>query len=263
MFTKPFKLKLPTPEQALPGRAQKMPVPSAHFVNGAPLDLSADARLQEAIFGLGCFWGAEQMFWQTPGVVSTSVGYAGGVTPNPTYEEVCSRRARVTPKWCASSTIRRRSATTICCACSGKATIRRRGCARAATSARSTARRSTTPSDEQRDAAEASRDAYQRRAERARATATSRPRSHPRRRSISPRNITSSTWRRIRNGYCGHGGTGVTCPVGVSRSVKAGLRRVTGRPEGRPFARNSSGSSPSHLLGGGALRRFSPNRRIA
>src|SRR5918912_1145253 len=90
MFTsKPFKMKLPTPQQALPGRQQPLRVSDKHFVNGAPLEPKEPA-LKQALFGLGCFWGAERMFWQTPGVVSTSVGYAGGYTPNPTYEEVCS-----------------------------------------------------------------------------------------------------------------------------------------------------------------------------
>ena len=67
-----------------------MPVPARHFVNGAPLEGPLPAGLQEAVFALGCFWGAEKSFWQTPGVVSTAVGYAGGQTPNPTYREVCS-----------------------------------------------------------------------------------------------------------------------------------------------------------------------------
>ncbi len=77
--------------EALPGRQEPMRVPPRHFVHGAPLEGKA-AGLEEAVFGLGCFWGAEKRFWQTPGVVSTSVGYAGGSTPNPTYEEVCSGR---------------------------------------------------------------------------------------------------------------------------------------------------------------------------
>jgi peptide-methionine (S)-S-oxide reductase len=84
------KLKMPSPEQALPGRAQRMMVPKAHFVNAAPLEPPFPADTELALFALGCFWGAERKFWQTPGVVSTSVGYAGGFTPNPTYEEVCS-----------------------------------------------------------------------------------------------------------------------------------------------------------------------------
>ena len=83
---------LPLPDQALPGRAAPMPVPVQHFVNGAPLRPPFPGHVQEAVFGLGCFWGAERKFWQAPGVVSTAVGYAGGSTPNPTYEEVCTGR---------------------------------------------------------------------------------------------------------------------------------------------------------------------------
>jgi peptide-methionine (S)-S-oxide reductase len=86
-----FKKKtMVKPEDALPGRAERMPVPAKHFVNGAPLEPPFPAGLEQAVFGLGCFWGAEKLFWLTPGVYTTAVGYAGGVTPNPTYEEVCS-----------------------------------------------------------------------------------------------------------------------------------------------------------------------------
>jgi peptide-methionine (S)-S-oxide reductase len=84
------KLRLPSAAEALPGRAQTMPVPAQHFINGHPLCAPFAARLREAIFGMGCFWGAERRFWQTPGVYTTAVGYAGGSTPNPSYEEVCS-----------------------------------------------------------------------------------------------------------------------------------------------------------------------------
>ncbi|WP_349616371.1 peptide-methionine (S)-S-oxide reductase MsrA [Azotobacter salinestris] len=84
------KLALPDPAQALPGRAEAMPVPAAHYVNGHPLKPPFPAGLRQAVFGLGCFWGAERRFWQQPGVWSTAAGYAGGFTPNPTYEEVCS-----------------------------------------------------------------------------------------------------------------------------------------------------------------------------
>jgi len=84
------KLKLPTADQALPGRSEKMKVPASHFVNGARLEPPFPEGAELALFGLGCFWGAERKFWQTPGVVSTSVGYAGGETPNPSYREVCS-----------------------------------------------------------------------------------------------------------------------------------------------------------------------------
>ncbi len=84
------KLSLPTPEQALPGRTDKMPVPERHFVNGHPLQPPFPAGMETAMFGLGCFWGAERKFWQQEGVYSTAVGYAAGSTPNPTYREVCS-----------------------------------------------------------------------------------------------------------------------------------------------------------------------------
>jgi peptide-methionine (S)-S-oxide reductase len=84
------KLRMPTEEQALPGRAERMAVPAAHHVNGARLEPPFPAGLEQAIFGMGCFWGAEKKFWQLPGVYSTAVGYAAGLTPNPTYREVCS-----------------------------------------------------------------------------------------------------------------------------------------------------------------------------
>ena len=89
-FVNPDKLRLPRPEEALPGRSAQMPVPERHFINGHRLTPPFPAGLQQAIFGLGCFWGAERKFWQTAGVWTTAVGYAGGSTPNPTYEEVCS-----------------------------------------------------------------------------------------------------------------------------------------------------------------------------
>lgn len=84
------KLKLPTPQEALPGRTATMPVPAKHFVNGNRMEAPFPQGMRMAIFGLGCFWGAERKFWQLPGVYSTAVGYAAGFTPNPTYEEVCS-----------------------------------------------------------------------------------------------------------------------------------------------------------------------------
>ncbi|MDY6936715.1 MAG: peptide-methionine (S)-S-oxide reductase MsrA [Cyanobacteriota bacterium] len=84
------KPSMPTPEEALPGRDQPMPVPEKHFVNGNPLKPPFPAGFETAMFGMGCFWGAERRFWQQEGVFSTSVGYAAGLTPNPTYREVCS-----------------------------------------------------------------------------------------------------------------------------------------------------------------------------
>ena len=81
---------MPTPEEALPGRSAKMPVPDKHYVLGNVLLPPFCAGLQQAMFGLGCFWGAERRFWETDGVYTTAVGYAAGFTPNPTYKEVCS-----------------------------------------------------------------------------------------------------------------------------------------------------------------------------
>ncbi len=92
-WTDPRKLKMPTPQDALPGRpARPFDVPDLHFVNGERLEPPYPEGTQMAMFALGCFWGAEKTFWETPGVVVTAVGYAGGVTPNPTYKEACSGR---------------------------------------------------------------------------------------------------------------------------------------------------------------------------
>jgi peptide-methionine (S)-S-oxide reductase len=86
------KLAVPRPEDCLPGRTTPMPVPERHFVNDRQLVDPYPEGLEQAMFGLGCFWGAERVFWEAPGVWVTAVGYAGGATPNPTYEEVCSGR---------------------------------------------------------------------------------------------------------------------------------------------------------------------------
>ena len=83
-------LTVPSKADALPGRAERMPVPAAHFVNGHRIAEPFPDGLSRAVFGMGCFWGAEKKFWQQPGVYSTAVGYAGGLTPNPTYREVCT-----------------------------------------------------------------------------------------------------------------------------------------------------------------------------
>jgi peptide-methionine (S)-S-oxide reductase len=81
---------MPSKDEALPGRSERMPVPEQHFVNGARLTPPFPAGLQQALFGMGCFWGAEKKFWNLPGVYTTAVGYAAGFTPNPTYREVCT-----------------------------------------------------------------------------------------------------------------------------------------------------------------------------
>ncbi len=93
MFLRRDKLRMPTPEEALPGRPERpFAVPETHFVLGTRLEPPFPDRLAMAVFGMGCFWGAERKFWEAPGVFATAVGYAGGYTPNPTYEEVCSGR---------------------------------------------------------------------------------------------------------------------------------------------------------------------------
>jgi peptide-methionine (S)-S-oxide reductase len=92
VFLRTKKLELPTPDKALPGRSAQTPVAATHTVLGTPLTGPWPTGYQTAVFGMGCFWGAEKIFWQIPGVYSTSVGYAGGSTPNPTYEETCSGR---------------------------------------------------------------------------------------------------------------------------------------------------------------------------
>jgi peptide-methionine (S)-S-oxide reductase len=134
-----MNLRMPQPEQALPGRDEAMPVPETHFVNGHRITPPFPAGLEQAVFGMGCFWGAERKFWEAPGVYSTAVGYAGGYTPNPTYREVCSGMTGHTevvlvvydPKVASYDSLLK---------IFWKTTIRRRACDRATTSGRSTAR---------------------------------------------------------------------------------------------------------------------------
>jgi len=84
------KLELPSPDEALPGRSEPLPIPNKHYINGNPLKPPFPEGMKTAMFGMGCFWGAERKFWETEGVYTTAVGYAAGYTPNPTYREVCS-----------------------------------------------------------------------------------------------------------------------------------------------------------------------------
>lgn len=92
LFANPDSLRMPTAAEALPGRAEPLPAPPGHFVHGRPIAPPFPEGTRTAVFGMGCFWGAERIFWQLDGVYSTAAGYAGGFTKNPTYEEVCSGR---------------------------------------------------------------------------------------------------------------------------------------------------------------------------
>ena len=190
------KTEMISREDALAGRAEAMPVPAAHDVNGHPLTPPFPDGLQTAVFGMGCFWGAERMFWQTPGVYTTAVGYAGGYTPNPTYEEVCSGRTGHTeavlvvfdPKVISYEQLLK-----VFWEGHDPTQGMRQG-NDVGTQYRS-AIYVTTP--EQRAAAEASRDAS-RRTWPPPATARSPPRSPTSARSSTPRTTTSSTCRRSR-----------------------------------------------------------------
>ena len=190
------KSKLPTPEEALPGRATRMPVAKRHFVNGAPLAPPFPAGLRLATFGMGCFWGAEKKFWQQEGVFSTAVGYAGGTTPNPTYREVCSGltgHTEVVQVVFDPRVVSYEQLLKVFWENHDPTQGMRQG------NDQGTQYRSAiyTHDDEQRAAALASRRRLRARARRPRVTAPSRPRSRPRPSSTSPRTTTSSTSRRI------------------------------------------------------------------
>jgi peptide-methionine (S)-S-oxide reductase len=210
----PNKLKMPSPEEALPGRSSRMPVPQKHFVNGAPLEPPFPEGLEQAIFGLGCFWGAERKFWQTPGVYSTSVGYAGGHTPNPTYEEVCSGRTGHTevvlvvydPKQVSFETLLK-----VFWESHDPTQDMRQG-NDVGTQYRSALYWYT---DAQRKAAEASRDAYQQvLTASGYGSITTELRQAPE--YYYAEDYHQQYLAKNPNGYCGLGGTGVSCPVGVA-----------------------------------------------
>ena len=203
-----------SPEQALVGRTdQTMPVPEAHFVNSASLTGPLPVHMDTLVVGMGCFWGAERIFWQTPGVHSTSVGYAGGYTPNPSYEEVCSGFTGHTEVLMAVFD------TTVTSLEDMLRTFwenhdptqgMRQG------NDMGTQYRSAIyyTSETQRDAAEATRDAFQPKLTAAgygTITTESAPLAHyyfaePYHQQYLGKNP---------NGYCGIGGTGVSCPIGV------------------------------------------------
>ena len=210
------KTTIPTPAEALPGRDTPMPVPTQHFLNGHPLSPPFPDGLEQAVFGMGCFWGAERIFWNTPGVYSTAVGYSGGVTPNPTYEEVCSGLTGHTevvlvvfdPRSLPYEELLR-----VFWECHDPTQGMRQG------NDTGTQYRSAiyATSDDQLGAAEASRRRFQ--------EALDEARYGPITTEIAPatpffyaEDYHQQYLGKNPNGYCGIGGTGVACPVGLTPS---------------------------------------------
>jgi peptide-methionine (S)-S-oxide reductase len=209
---------LPNAAEALPGRAQPMPTATSHFVNGRPLQPPHPAGLEQAVFGLGCFWGAERKFWQLrDGIYTTAVGYAGGYTPNPTYEEVCSGRTGHTeavlvvfdPKTVSYDQLLKTFWE------SHNPTQGMRQGNDVGTQYRSAI---YTFGDAQRQAADASKVAYQKAlaAKGLRAITTE---IAPTREFYFAEDYHQQYLAKNPAGYCGLGGTGVACPIGAGVSA--------------------------------------------
>jgi peptide-methionine (S)-S-oxide reductase len=207
------KMNTVSAEEALPGRTAEMPVPDRHDVLGTPLRPPFPEGLEQAVFGLGCFWGAERLFWELDGVYTTAVGYAGGHTPNPTYEEVCSARTGHTeavlvvfdPKVISYEELLK-----VFWEGHDPTQGMRQG-NDVGTQYRSAV---YTFSDAQREAAEASRARYQealRAAGRGEIT-TEIAEAGP---FYYAEDYHQQYLSKVPNGYCGLGGTGVSCPVGL------------------------------------------------
>ena len=212
MFVK--KIEMTEKENALPGRAEPLPVPEAHFVNGHPLKPPFPQGVEMAMFALGCFWGAEKTFWETEGVYTTAVGYAGGYTPNATYQEVCSGMTGHTevvlvvfdPKVISYEKLLK----TFWEAHDPTQGMRQGG--DVGTQYRS---QIYTYSDEQKKAALASRGAY----EEVLLAASHDPitteiEDVPE--LYYAEDYHQQYLAKNPNGYCGHGGTGIACPTGLS-----------------------------------------------
>ncbi|TML93188.1 MAG: peptide-methionine (S)-S-oxide reductase MsrA [Actinobacteria bacterium] len=205
--------RMPTAEDALPGRSQPMPVTETHLVLGTPLTPPFPDGMETAVFGMGCFWGAERKFWQADGVYTTAVGYAGGITPNPTYEEVCSGRTGHTEAVLVvydSDRISYDDLLRIFWENHDPTQGMRQG------NDTGTQYRSAiyTASDAQAEAAEASRRAYQ--------TVLQGAGYGEITTEIAPapafyyaEDYHQQYLARNPNGYCGLGGTGLSCPVGL------------------------------------------------
>jgi peptide-methionine (S)-S-oxide reductase len=208
------KARMVSAEEALPGRSERMRVPRSHFVNGAPLEPPFPQGAELALFGMGCFWGAERRFWQTPGVLSTSVGYAGGFTPNPTYEEVCSGltgHAEVVRVAFDPSRVSFEELLRVFWESHDPTQGMRQG-NDAGTQYRSAI---YAYGEEQRRAAQASRDAYQKALDASgHGAITTEIRDAPE--FYYAEDYHQQYLGKNPNGYCGLGGTGVACPVGLA-----------------------------------------------
>ncbi len=207
-----------SPDQALPGRSEEIQVPERHYVLDTPLKPPYPDGLEELVFGLGCFWGAERVFWQAPGVYTTAVGYAGGFTQNPTYEEVCSGRtghAEVVRVVFDPAQTSREEILRLFWESHDPTQGMRQG-NDMGTQYRSAVYVSTP---EQRAAAEASRDAYQRvlrdagYGEITTEIADAGP-------FYYAEDYHQQYLAKVPNGYCGLGGTGVACPVGLAPATQ-------------------------------------------
>jgi peptide-methionine (S)-S-oxide reductase len=209
------KSEMVAPEDALPGRPDALPTAERHAVNGAPIQGPFPAGSEIAYFGLGCFWGAERVFWQTPGVISTAAGYQGGITPNPTYEEVCSGatgHAEAVQVVFDPAQISYPDLLKVFW--EGHDPTQGMGQGNdIGTQYRSAI---YTTSEAQQAAAEASRDRYQE-------ALAAAGRSTPITTEIAPakpfyyaEDYHQQYLHKVPDGYCGLGGTGVSCPVGIA-----------------------------------------------
>ncbi len=211
MFAK--KLTIPTPDEALAGRDQPLPVPERHEILDAPLTPPFPEHLEHAVFGLGCFWGAERKFWQQEGVYTTAVGYSGGSTPNPTYEEVCSGgtgHTEVVLVVFDPSVVTFEELLKVFWESHDPTQGMRQG------NDIGTQYRSAiyTTSADQEAAATASREAYEQ-ALRSAGLATITTEIGPAGEFYFAEHYHQQYLAKNPNGYCGIGGTGVSCPVGV------------------------------------------------
>jgi peptide-methionine (S)-S-oxide reductase len=210
------KLSMPDAGETLPGRAEPIPTAETHFVNGKPLKGPYPAGTEKALFGLGCFWGAERVFWKTPGVYVTAVGYAGGTTPNPTYKEVCSGRTGhnevvlvvFDPKQVSYAELLRRFWE------AHDPTQGMRQGNDVGTQYRSGV---YVFDDEQKSQAIASRDAYQGALGKARGSITTEILPAPE--FYFAEDYHQQYLAKNPSGYCGLGGTGVSCPVFVEKAA--------------------------------------------